>query len=337
MEKILITGASGFIGSSLVERALADGMETWAAMRANSSRKFLNDSRTRFLTLDFSDQQTLTRQLQEFAGEHGPFDYVIHAAGATKCRTEADFTEANAAVTGRLAMALLLSGALRKDGRFVFISSLSAYGPIHEQDGLPITEEDVPAPDTAYARSKLLAEKYLSDLKDLDYVTLRPTGVYGPRERDYYILAQTVKRGIDVAAGRRPQALTFIYVDDLVDAAFLSLRKGAPRRAYLLTDGAEYDSRDFGRLVQEELKIKRVVRLTVPLWLLRAVCACGGAVARLTGNIPTLNLDKFRIMRQRNWRADITPAREELGFEPKFKLATGVHYTIAWYRRNGWL
>lgn len=337
MEKILITGASGFIGSSLVERALSDGMDTWAAMRANSSRKFLNDSRTQFITLDFSDQQILTQQLQEFVDKHGSFDYVIHAAGATKCRTEEEFTEANASVTGRLAMALLLSGALRKDGRMVFISSLSTYGPVHEEDGQPIVEEDIPAPDTAYARSKLLAENYLADLKDLNYVTLRPTGVYGPRERDYYILAKTVKRGVDVAAGLRPQVLTFIYVDDLVEAAFLALHKGAPRRAYLLTDGAEYDSREFGRLVQKELKIKHVMRLTVPLWLLRVVCACGGLVARLTGNIPTLNLDKYRIMRQRNWRADITPAREELGFEPKFKLAEGVRYTVAWYRRNGWL
>ena len=85
---------------------------------------------------------------------------------------------------------------------------------------------DTPQPNTAYGRSKLDAERALATLEGLDFVTLRPTGVYGPRERDYFLMADSIKKHIDFAVGYTPQALTFIYVRDLVDACFLALHRG---------------------------------------------------------------------------------------------------------------
>ena len=77
-----------------------------------------------------------------------------------------------------------------------------------------------------------------------------------------------------------------------------------------------------------ELGVKRVLHITAPLWVLRAVCFAGEKLARLTGNIPTLNSDKYRIMRQRNWQCDISPAREELGYAPKSPLVRGVKAAV---------
>lgn len=92
MTKILITGASGFIGSFMVERALALGMETWAAVRPTSSRKYLTDKRIHFINLNLGNEKELYTQLKEHLDTEGrPFDYVIHAAGATKCRRAEDF------------------------------------------------------------------------------------------------------------------------------------------------------------------------------------------------------------------------------------------------------
>ena len=112
--KILVTGASGFIGSFIVEEAIRRGMETWAAVRSSSSRQFLKDERIHLIELDFSNQKRLEEQLQGHQ-----FDYVVHAAGATKCLNPKDFYHINTNGTKRLIRALIaLKMPLKK---FVFI------------------------------------------------------------------------------------------------------------------------------------------------------------------------------------------------------------------------
>ena len=337
MKSILITGASGFIGSFLVERGLEAGMNVWAALRATSSRKYLTDSRTQFIELDLGHDERLRAQLKAHVEQHGPFDYVIHAAGATKCRRPEDFHKTNAEGTLRLALSLLETGALRPEGRFVFLSSLSVCGPVHEIDFEPITENDTPLPNTAYGKSKLEAERYLADVPGLNYVVLRPTGVYGPRERDYFMMAKSIRQHVDFAVGFRPQVLTFIYVADLVEAAYLALDHGPRGAVYPLSDGRHYTSRTFSDLLQMELGVKRVVHLTAPLWVLWLICFVAGKTAALLGRSSTLNLDKYRIMRQRNWKCSIEAARRDLGYRPQWPLTRGVRAAVEWYKAEGWL
>ena len=158
MEKILVTGASGFIGSHIVEEALRRGFDVWAAVRKSSSREYLKDERIHFVELNLSSQQQLEQQLGNVQ-----FDYVVHAAGATKCLHVEDFYRINTEGTKNLVRALLAVGMPLK--RFVFISSLSIMGAIHEQ--LPyqeIQDTDTPQPNTAYGRSKLEAERFLDSL-----------------------------------------------------------------------------------------------------------------------------------------------------------------------------
>lgn len=337
MKSILITGASGFIGSFLVERGLEAGMNVWAALRATSSRKYLTDGRTQFIELDLGHDERLREQLKAHAEQHGPFDYVIHAAGATKCRRPEDFQKTNAEGTLRLALSLLETGALRPGGRFVFLSSLSVCGPVHEIDFEPITENDTPLPNTAYGRSKLQAERYLADVPGLNYVVLRPTGVYGPRERDYFMMAKSIRQHVDFAVGFRPQVLTFIYVADLVEAAYLALDHGPRGAVYPLSDGRQYTSRTFSDLLQLELGVKRVVHVTAPLWVLWLVSCIAGKATALLGRTSTLNLDKYRIMRQRNWKCSIEAARRDLGYRPQWPLTRGVRAAVEWYKAEGWL
>ena len=257
--KILITGASGFVGSFLVEHGLEHGHEVWAALRATSSRRYLTDPRIRFIELNLGDDAELRRQLSAHGAEHGAFDCVIHAAGATKAANLDAFRRTNTAGTLRLARTLLELNLLR--GRFVFVSSLSVMGPAADPDSAaaaaapyrPISDSDRPVPNTDYGRSKLEAEEALAGVEGLDYVILRPTGVYGPRERDYFLMADSIRKHIDFAVGYRPQRLTFIYVRDLVDACYAALTRGERGRAYFLSDGGSYDSREFGRLGQRLL------------------------------------------------------------------------------------
>ena len=330
--KILITGASGFIGSFIVEEALRRGFETWAAVRKSSSREWLQDERINFIELNLSSKAQLVEQLR---GKD--FDYVVHAAGVTKCLNKADFRRINTEGTKNLVDALIETGMPLK--RLVFVSSLSVFGAIREQQPYEeIRESDEPQPNTEYGRSKLAAEHYLDSLNArIPYIILRPTGVYGPKEKDYYIMAKSIKQHSDFAVGYRQQDITFVYVEDVVQAIFLALEKGENGRKYFLSDGQVYQSATFSKLIHEALGRPWWIRLTVPEWVLRIVTFCGEYAGRMTGKVTALNNDKYNILRQRNWRCDIEPARKELGYEPKVMLEEGVKRTIKWYKDNGWL
>jgi nucleoside-diphosphate-sugar epimerase len=328
--KILITGASGFIGSFIVEEALNRGFETWAAVRKSSSREWLQDERIHFIELNLSSKEQLVEQLQ---GKD--FDYVVHAAGVTKCLNKADFHRINTEGTKNLADALLETGMPLK--RFVFVSSLSIFGAIREQQPYEaIRESDTPQPNTAYGKSKLEAEKYLTTTT-LPYIILRPTGVYGPREKDYFIMAKSIKQHSDFAVGYKRQDITFVYVSDVVQAVFLALEKGDNGRKYFLSDGEVYQSTTFSDLIHEELGRPWWIRITAPVWVLRIVTFFGEYVGRMTGKVTALNNDKYNILKQRNWRCDIQPAIDELGYQPKIQLEEGVRRSIKWYKEHGWL
>jgi nucleoside-diphosphate-sugar epimerase len=328
--KILITGASGFIGSFIVEEALKRGFETWAAVRGSSKRDFLQDERIHFIELNLSNQTQLEEQLKEHS-----FDYVVHAAGVTKCLNTSDFYRINTEGTKNLVRALInLKMPLK---RFVYLSSLSVYGAIHEQQPyVEIKETDTPQPNTEYGKSKLEAEQWLEEL-DFPYVILRPTGVYGPRERDYFLMAKSIKNHTDFAVGYKPQDITFVYVTDVVQAIFLAIERGKNGRSYFLSDGEVYRSSTFSDLIRKELGNPWWIRITAPLWVLRLVTFFGEHISHITGKISALNNDKYNIMKQRNWRCDITPAIEELGYRPQVKLKEGVRRAIHWYKENKWL
>lgn len=329
---ILITGASGFIGSFIVEEALRQGFETWAAVRGSSSRQFLTDERIHFIELNLSSEEQLKEQLKDHQ-----FDYVVHAAGVTKCLNKADFHRINTEGTQNLVRAIQ---ALKMPlHRFVYISSLSIMGAIREQQPYTeILESDEAKPNTAYGRSKLEAEQWLESLNSqFPYVILRPTGVYGPRERDYFMMAKSIQSHTDFAVGYKQQDITFVYVTDVVQAVFLALVKGQVGRKYFLSDGEVYQSSTFSNLIRKELGNPWWIRVTAPIWVLRIVTFIGEYVGHLTGKVTALNNDKYNIMRQRNWRCDIKPAQQELGYEPKIKLEEGVRRSIKWYKDNKWL
>lgn len=330
MKKILITGASGFIGSFLVEEALNRNMEVWAAVRKSSSREYLQDSRIHFIELNLSSREQLHQQLASYR-----FDYVVHAAGVTKCLNKTDFFRVNTDGTRNLVN--VLQELQMPLTRFVFLSSLSIFGAIREQQPYEaIREGDIPQPNTAYGKSKLQAEEAVRQ-SSLPYIILRPTGVYGPREKDYFIMAKSIKNHTDFSVGFKQQDITFVYVKDVVQAVFLALDHGKSGRAYFLSDGKVYQSSAFSNLIREALGNPWWIRIKAPIWLLRMVTFFGEYVARLTGKISALNNDKYHILKQRNWRCDIQPAIDELGFMPHYDLSRGVSETIRWYQQQHWL
>lgn len=332
---ILITGASGFIGSFIVEEALRRKFAVWAGIRPTSSKKYLQERKIHFLELDFAHPNELRAQLSGHKGTYSKFDYIIHCAGLTKTTDNRNFDKVNYLQTKYFVDTLRELNMVPK--QFIYISTLSVFGPIHEKTYEPIKEGDIPAPNTAYGLSKLKAELYIQSIPGFPYVIYRPTGVYGPRETDYYMMAKAIKSHVDFSVGFKKQDITFIYVKDLVNAIFLGISKGVACRAYFVSDGEVYQSRSFSDYIQKELGNPSVFHIKCPLFLLKTISLLAEFIGKLSGKSSTLNSDKYKILKQRNWRCDITPTVKELGFQPKYNLKDGVSETIAWYKQEGWL
>lgn len=334
--KILITGASGFIGGFLVQEALNRGYETWAGIRASSSREHLQDDRIHFIDLKYEDPLALFNQLADYAFENGAWDYIIHNAGLTKALDKKDFFRINTTLTSDFIEMLDESGCQPR--KFLLMSSLSSYGCGDEQTFRPIRLDDPQQPDTEYGKSKLAAENYLRNQDYYPYVILRPTGVYGPGEKDYFMAIKSIKSGFDFAVGSVPQRISFIYVKDLATVAFLALENEAiQNRHYFVADGDVYTDESFARIVQEVLQKKNVLHARIPLGLVRVACQCSEWIGKQLNKSMTLNTDKYIILKQRNWICDVAPLQKELGFTPAYPLRRGLEESIEWYRKEGWL
>lgn len=335
MKKILITGASGFIGSFYVEEALKRGWEVWAGVRTSSNLDYLTDPNIHFIDLNYNDSLQLEAQIQEHVLRHGRWNYVIHNAGLTKCLDESDFDRVNYHYTRSLVEALKNKGNL--PDKLVFMSSLGAFGPGDEAQYTPIGIQDSPRPNSAYGRSKIKAERYIETMSGCPYIVLRPTGVYGPRDKDYFQMISMINKGLDLAMGYKRQMLTFIYVQDLVDVCFASLESPVKNKTWFVTDGNSYSSKDFSTMVKVLLKKKVVLRLILPLGVVKVAAFAAAALSRLSGKPSVINPDKYRLMKQRNWTCDLSSLTNDLGFVPRYDLLTGLAETIAWYKTNNWL
>ena len=325
--KILITGASGFIGSHMVDHAILQGYDTWAAVRPTSNLSNLQTSRLQRIVLNIEDASLLGTQLKAHHARYGAWDVVIHCAGATKCSHADEFDRINYEGTRNLVDTLISLDMVPR--QFIFISTLGIYGPLHEQEPYPpFTEADTPRPNTLYGKSKHKAEEYIKGIATLPYVIFRPTGVYGPRDKDYQLLVSSIRTHIDLSLGHQPQWVTLLYVKDLVEAVFVAINKGVQRRSYLITDGNTYSSRDFTHAVREALGNPFTLHLTIPLWLGRIAACIADLGGQLCNRTFTFNSDKFRILTQRNWQCDITPLTEELGYHPRYNLKAGIAETL---------
>lgn len=334
--KILITGASGFIGGFLVEEALRRGYDVWAGVRPTSDRSHLQDPRIHFIDLAYRQPEKLTTQCKEFAASEGGWDYIIHNAGLTKTLDKHQFFQVNAENTRHLIEALAVADCRPK--KFLLMSSLSSYGKGDEQTFRPIRSDDPQQPNTVYGQSKLEAENHLRRQTYFPYIILNPTGVYGPGEKDYFMEIKTVASGLDVAVGLTPQRITFIYVKDLATVAFLALGKEEVRnKTYLVADGDVYTDAEFARMIQDLVGKKHVLHARFPLAVAKAACYCSEWMSKLTKQPTALNTDKYSILKQRNWICDVAPLQDELGFVARYPLRKGLEESIEWYRQAGWL
>lgn len=327
-ERVLITGASGFVGYHLIEQALNNNLEVYAAVRKSSKIDHLKQFPINYVYPDFDNVDALVKELED-----KQYNYIIHAAGVTAAKTQNDYNRVNADYSLNLASAAAHANIKLK--KFVFLSSLAAVGPLENIEGL-ITEHTVPNPVTAYGRSKLLAERKLDGLSPLPLITLRPTAVYGPRDTGIYIILKQFSKGFEPYIGRIDQHLSFIYVVDLAKITVKALFSPIVRKTYNLTDGKTYDRYALAKFSKEVLN-KKTIRLHLPLLLIKALA---GFLERLyvrSSKTPALNIEKLNELNAVNWICDIKNVTQDLNYLPEYDLKKGLTDTFAWYKKHNWI
>ncbi|MPL76865.1 3 beta-hydroxysteroid dehydrogenase/Delta 5--_4-isomerase [bioreactor metagenome] len=326
MLKVLVTGASGFIGSTLVEKLLEEGYEVTAGIRKSSSRKYLQDQRISFIDLPYDNAKELERILKE-----ENFHAIFHLAGLTKAQKKEDFYKVNFGYVKNLVDALQNTST-----KLIFFSSFAAHGPGEETTFCECKVEDLNKPNTEYGKAKLQAEEYIRDYFKGKYIILRPTGVYGPRETDYFVYFQTINNHLEPYLGFIPQRLTFVYVDDLVDVSILAMQSEISGKTYFVSDGKLYLDTEFAQITKKVLNTW-TIKLKFPLFIVKWISSLMEFIGKLIGKSFTLNKDKFNILKARNWNCGIEDLKKDLGYSPKVDLEKGVEKSISWYKQEKWL
>lgn len=333
-KRVLVVGAGGFAGGFIVEEGLRRGYKVTAGLRASTSRRYLTDPRIEFLTLDFDAPESLAPSLRDSLPEGEKYDYVIYNLGATKCLRFSDFNKINYIYLQEFTKALEQADMIPR--KMLYMSSLSAMGKGDEKNYTPFAEDRIPTPDTRYGSSKLKAEMWLAT-SSVPSIVFRATGLYGPRDHDYFLMFESIKKGWDFSVGFRSQLLSFLYIEDLATAIYDALEKAPTGETYIVAHPHTYTQKEFRKISSEILGKKLVIPMRMPLCAVKIVCDIAEKIGVARGKPSTLNSDKYNILAQRNWAVDVSKAQRDFGFTPRVDLEEGVKKSVEWYKKEGWL
>jgi nucleoside-diphosphate-sugar epimerase len=304
--KLLITGASGFIGRRLAALAAARGLPTRLATRTPDSMSAAGSDVVQTPALD-GDADWM-RVLQGI-------DAVAHCAARVHVLRErsvdprSEYRRVNVDSTLRLARCAAIAGVRR----FIFLSSIGVNGS--ETFGRPFRMEDPASPDTHYAWSKYEAEEGLRRLSHetgLEVVVLRPPLVYGYGAKgNWETLVRWVGSGVPLPLGAIHNKRSLMGVDNLVDLMLLCAHHpAAANRTFLVSDGEEISTTELVKAMAGALG-RRLRLIPVPAAWLRFAARLSGrtdAVRKILGSL----------------EIDSSASRRELGWSPPFTVAGGL-------------
>lgn len=325
--KVLLTGATGFIGSFLAEYFLEKGYEVRCLVRTSSNLQWIADLDIECHYGSLEDPESLRRGLMDV-------DYVFHLAGLTKAISQDAFNRANVIGTKNLLQVILEHNIKLK--RFVYISSQAAAGPSPTIE--PIDEQSTPAPITPYGRSKLDAENLvLSVWKRIPFTIVRPPAVYGPRDKDVLEFFKAANLGVIPKLGANEKYVSLIHVKDLVRGIFLAgVRKKAENKIYFIANAQPYSWETIARITLQVLQ-KKALRIPVPNLVLDGLSRISEGISKITATPSILNRQRVAELKQEYWVCSPKKAKSDFKFEAKINLEDGIRETIAWYKEKKWL
>jgi nucleoside-diphosphate-sugar epimerase len=326
--RVLLTGATGFVGSHILDFLRDRGIPTAILMRSTSNvdfiRHVLPEVEVHYGSI--TDPDSLPAALREVT-------HVLHCAGRTRARRPGEFWETNQIGTRHIVTAVNRHGHLV--GRLVCISSLAASRPAMPDN--PAHEDEAPAPVSIYGSSKLAAEQEVRTQCKTEFVILRPAAVYGPRDRDFLQVFKAVRAGFCPRFGGGRQVLSLLFVKDLAEVAGACLsHPGAAGRTYNVAAPEPVVTADLVREIAQQMG-RRPFSPALPMVLLWLICVGRETFTWVTGRPGILSRQKYPELRAPGWVCDVGRLRQELGIECQTSLVKGVATTLDWYRRHNWL
>ena len=327
MERVLVTGGNGFIGSHLVESLVKKGVSVRCLVRKTSDLKWLNGIDIEWVQGDLKSFDSLLPAVKDV-------DVVFHLGGRTKVHANEDYHEANARGTENLMKAILKEDS--KINRFVYVSSQAVAGP--SSTGTPVKESDTPNPLTPYGKSKLAGEETALKYKSqLPITVVRPPTVYGPRDMDVYEVFKIVKYGFKAVLGWRKRYFSMIYVEDLVEGLLLAAEnKNAIGQIFFMVSDECVDYKQFVNHVASALK-KKALFIHVPLSVFTLSVFILEIIATIRDKPLIINRYKVKEAMNPYWICSGLKAKRLIGFIPKYGLDEGIRKTADWYQKEGWL
>ena len=322
-----MTGGTGFIGSHLVEALLKKGIQVRCLLRKTSDLKWLKGLPIEVNWGDCNDKNSLREAVQGV-------EQVFHLAAVTKAVHEKTYFEVNAFGTENLIHACLENNP--RIQKFIYLSSQAAAGPC--RNGNKKKESDQCKPVSPYGQSKQMGEELaLAHAQELPLLILRPSAVYGPRERDIYTFFKLLSKRIKPCLPSKDQHISLCYVEDIIQAILLAAQvKGSSGEIFFLSDGQDYRLEEIGDIFAQAMGVNAFC-IRVPEWMIIGMASFSEYLSKLSGKPPLLNKGKVEEILQRNWVCDITKAKTALGFEPHISLAQGAKLTFEWYKKENWL
>lgn len=325
--KVLVTGASGFLGSHVAEALAREGHEVRTLLRPTSSRAFL----------DFPHEEALgdVTQPETLAPAVAGVDVAIHAAGLVKARSEVEFAAVNAQGTANLVSAIETYAPKLK--RFVYVSSLAAHGP--SPDGKPRPVEAPPKPITAYGRTKLAGEEIARASLVADRtVIFRPPVIYGPRDPALVPFFRLVRMGLAPLLMGGRNHISIVYAEDIARAIVLAATAEAPvaGKTYCPEDGEPHSWRELLSAVEAAMG-RRALRVSTPRWAFATASLASETFGLLRRRAVSLTREKVEEMSQPHWVCSADSLRRDLGWQPVVNIWEGARRTGEWYRRQRWI
>jgi nucleoside-diphosphate-sugar epimerase len=325
--KVLVTGASGFLGSHVAEQLASQGHDVRVLVRKTSNRKFLS-TLPRIEFVEGSIEQA-DRVREAVAG----VDAVVHSAALVKARTEDEFITTN--VEGTRNVLSAIQEVAPGLARLVHVSSLEAAGPSPDGKPVPLTQE---RPITRYGRSKLASEALVREAKGkVRSVILRPGGIYGPRDQEMAEAFRSVKRGVLPITGDGSTKYSVVYGPDCATACVRAITADVPSAAtYFVSDGEVYSQRSMMELIEEAWGTRAFVRVGLPNSVMKGVSHLVGAYGKLRNQAVMLTPEKADML-LRHWVCGADTIKSDLGWEPELGFAEGARRTANWYREHQWM